>query len=65
MRSLLFVFVLFCTLVLIFNPLGAAAQPADPPPVDTPLTGIEILLGLGGLFGAKKMVDSRRKKKLD
>ena len=56
-------FVLFCSLVLILTPFEVAAQPANPPDtVDTPITGIEILVGLGALFGAKKMFDSRKKK---
>ena len=55
-------FVLVCAVILMINPISVAAQPQDPPPVDTPLTGIEILVGLGALFGAKKMFDSRKKK---
>ncbi len=62
MRSLLLVFGLICLLTLLLDPISAAAQPNNPPPVDTPLTGIEILVGLGALFGAKKMFDSRKKK---
>jgi hypothetical protein len=62
MRRFPLVFVLVCAVILMINPISVAAQPQDPPPVDTPLTGIEILVGLGALFGAKKMFDSRKKK---
>jgi len=53
---------------IIFISLSVQAQPGDPasgPPDSTPLTGIEILVGLGSLFGAKNIFDSRKKKKLD
>lgn len=36
-------------------------DPADGDP-DVPITGIEILVGLGGAFGAKKYFDLRKKK---
>jgi hypothetical protein len=29
--------------------------------VDSPITGIEYLIGLGGLLGIKKILDSRKK----
>ena len=54
--------------IIIFISFSTVAQPGDPsakPDSTVPLTGIEILVGLGGLFGAKKMFDSRKKKKLD
>lgn len=35
--------------------------PQEPPPPDVPITGIELLLGLGGLLGAKKYYDFRKK----
>lgn len=49
--------VVFCLLVLT-----ASAQPGPPPDPDVPITGIEILLGIGGLFGVKRLYDSRKKK---
>lgn len=54
--------------ILIFT-IGSVsvslAQPGDPdgdPDQPVPITGIEILIAAGGLFGAKKIIDSRRKK---
>jgi hypothetical protein len=39
------------------------AQPADPNvDPDVPIAGIEILLGLGGLWGAKKIMDMKKRK---
>lgn len=31
-------------------------------PGEAPISGIEILIGLGGLLGAKKLFDARKKK---
>lgn len=51
----------------LFVVLTGAAQPGgsgsdDPGPGDpVPISGIEILIGLGSLYGAKKVYDSRRK----
>lgn len=43
--------------------LTTVAQPVDPSgDPDVPITGIEILLGMGGLYGAKKFLDLRKKK---
>jgi hypothetical protein len=40
------------------------AQPGTPTDGNpTPITGIEILIALGGLFGVKKIIDNRRKNK--
>jgi hypothetical protein len=55
-------FVLFLTLCSV-----VVAQPVDPcpnPPCDpdaVPISGIELLLGAGALFGAKRLLDKRRK----
>lgn len=56
-------FLLICFLAVQSVSFG---QPADPPetlPDDVPITGIEILIGLGGLLGAKKYFDLRKGKK--
>lgn len=39
------------------------AQPEDPPDPEVPITGIEILLALGGALGIKRILDIRRYKK--
>ena len=56
--------VIFFAMVLMFCSICQVtfAQPGDPTePV--PITGIEILLALGGLLGIKKIIDARRTKK--
>jgi hypothetical protein len=44
--------------------LGVAfAQPGDPSgDPDVPITGIEVLIGAGGIFGLKKILNKRKKK---
>ncbi len=52
----------FVMLLFIGTCQAVFAQPGDPDePV--PITGIEILLGIGGALGAKRIIDSRRNKK--
>lgn len=36
---------------------GGGSDPDNP----VPITGLEILLGLGGAYGAKKLIDQRKK----
>lgn len=52
--------------VLIFFSIAANAQPGDPggDPGENPvpISGIEILLGAGALFGAKKFLQNRKNK---
>lgn len=55
---------LLTALLLICSTALAIGQPEGPPPPDdtpVPITGIEILLGLGALFGVKKIHDIRKK----
>ncbi len=51
-------------IILIVSSFGAAiAQPGDPGGnPDVPITGIEILIGAGGVLGLKKAWDNRKKK---
>ena len=52
------------TLFLILLNLAAMAQPGDPGgDPDVPITGIEILLALGGLLGIKRIMGFNRKSK--
>lgn len=44
---------------LKMNALGPL--PPEPPPPQVPISGIEILLGLGAAFGAKRFIASRKK----
>ena len=53
--TLIFIFLSTATLLL-----GQPGDPGGDP--DVPITGIEILLALGGLLGAKKIYDARKKK---
>lgn len=61
MKSLLiFLFIFFSLITLsLAQPPGDPGGGSDP---DVPITGIEILLGLGGALGAKKLM--KRKKSL-
>lgn len=56
----------FLRIVLLFFFVGMQttfAQPPDnPPPPEVPISGIEILIGLGALFGAKNFFDFRKHK---
>lgn len=59
----LFIFILGMISVTIH--LSAQVGPGFGDPSNgnpTPITGIEILLALGGLFGVKKVIDFRKKK---
>lgn len=53
---------------IIFISFSGLAQPGDPaggvkPDTSVPLSGIEILIGIGSLFGVKKIYESRKNKK--
>jgi hypothetical protein len=55
------------SLIFMFICFVSVAQPGDPcpnPPCDpdVPITGIEVLVGMGALLGAKKIIDARKKK---
>jgi hypothetical protein len=52
---------LFMFLVLSIH---AVAQPGggDPPDPEVPITGIEVLLAVGGIFGVRKIINSRKRK---
>ena len=56
-------FRIFLTLAFVLVVGNLLAQPGPPPNPDAPLTGIEILVGVGVLFGAKKIFEMRRNKK--
>lgn len=56
-------FRLLLTLLFVFIIGNLLAQPGPPPNPDAPMTGIEILIGLGSLFGAKKIFEARKNKK--
>ena len=65
MRSIFLTFLGCCLFILFMaSPLNVFGQPGDPTPdPDTvPITGIEILIGLGGLMGVKKIRDLTKKK---
>ncbi len=53
------------TLFLIFLSMNSMAQPGDPGgDPDVPITGIEILLALGGALGIKHLIGSKKSKDL-
>ena len=59
-RSTLEKVFLISSFVLIANMLMAQAGPPPPDPGPVPITGIEILLGAGALFGAKRLYDNKK-----
>ncbi len=57
-------FRLLFIVVLFFLPGFLLAQPGDPGgDPDVPITGIEILLALGGLLGVKRLLGFDKKSK--
>lgn len=51
--------------ILFFLPGFIFAQPGDPGgDPDVPITGIEILLALGGALGIKRLMGSKKSKEL-
>lgn len=48
--------------ILLFVKYPIIAQPGNPggDPDSVPISGIEILIGVGALFGAKKIYDSKK-----
>ncbi len=63
MGKLLCKFLLVAVLIIGTGP-SIFAQPDDPTiPDDVPITGIEILVAVGGALGIKRIIDLRRNKK--
>ncbi len=52
----------FILLILVLSlPLVVLAQPGDPGgDPDVPITGIEILLAMGGFLGLRKLMNSKK-----
>ena len=47
--------------LFLFGALQLFAQPGDPGgDPDLPITGIEILLGIGGAWGARKLIKNKK-----
>jgi hypothetical protein len=62
-RSHLVKFFLIGALILSTHSL--IAQPGAPPPDPgdpVPITGIEILIGVGALYGSKRLIENRKTK---
>ena len=55
----------FVLLIPFIWPILAAAQPGDPGGnPDVPITGIEVLLGIGGALGIKRMLKKKNKNQI-
>jgi hypothetical protein len=50
-------------LIILVNTQSLNAQPGDPGDPDAPITGIEYIIGLGGLYGVKKILAKSKNKK--
>lgn len=49
--------------LLLISAVQLVAQPGDPSQdPDVPITGIEILIALGGALGIRKLINERKKK---
>jgi len=49
-------------IVLLFTAVRLFAQPSDPnADPDIPITGIELLMALGGALGIRKLISDKRK----
>jgi len=63
-RALLLSIFISLSLEVSAQPGGGRPCPRPPcPPPTVPITGIEYLIGLGGLYGFKKLIDRSRAKK--
>ncbi|MGK7390742.1 MAG: hypothetical protein ACNS60_10330 [Candidatus Cyclobacteriaceae bacterium M2_1C_046] len=61
MRKFLVIFLLLLPIYVIGQPDSGPGDPGGDPDDPIPITGIEWLIAAGGLFGAKKIYDNRRK----
>jgi hypothetical protein len=55
---------IICASLIVILVLPLAAQPGDPGgggDPDVPITGIEILIALGGFLGVRKFIGSKKK----
>jgi len=54
----------FVVILFVFSAHLTHAQPGDPGggDPDVPITGIEVLLGMGGAWGLKKVLEKRKYK---
>lgn len=50
-------------LTLVLNTQSVYAQPGSPGDPDAPITGIEYIIGIGGLYGVKKILSKSKNKK--
>jgi hypothetical protein len=58
--------ILLITTVSVFSLKEAKSQPGDPgDDPDVPITGIEVLVGVGGALGLKKMLSKRKNQSAD
>ncbi len=61
-----FVLIFFCS---IFSSIHAQPPGGDPngggAPGSVPITGIEYLLGIGGLYGLKRIIDKSKNKTIE
>ena len=64
MRSVRLKFIFFCLSISFWTtPLTSPAQPGDPrgDPDKVPISGVEVLIGVGALVGVRKIRDLQKK----
>jgi len=54
------IFLCLALCVLVLTVANAQPPPGDPPLPDVPITGIEILIALGGILGIKKLIARKK-----
>jgi len=66
LRPVLILLFFLSSFSLFSQPPCPTCPPGDPPSdpdADVPITGIEVIVGVGALFGAKKYFDLRKKQR--
>jgi len=62
-RAILFTVLILASENILAQPGGGHHPCPKPPCIPAPISGIEYLIGLGGLFGARKIMKSLKKTK--
>lgn len=61
-KSILFGALIISSAALYAQPGGGGKPCPRPPCPQVPITGVEYLIGIGGLYGVKKLIDRSKNK---